>query len=605
MVPGKAGDGTMNAQNNESLPRLFLRSLPQIFRVSPRHFIIEYIFTFLDALMLVFTTLSLQDFFDRVTGLVGGNISLNSVLMSLALFALLKILDEAIDGVANFYGEFYAGKSGKKMMNLLNQKVDRLPAVQFENPDVLDQMNQAYRGAYDVRQLVHVFMDILCLYIPYFVFMGIYLYRIQSILLLILPLVFTPVLASHLLRSRYYTKLDDQTVTLRRKEEHYKECLTARPFFKETRALGASHFFLSRYTLTFKKIQQLRYQTDRKSQGVELVANTISLAGYIGILVLLISLLVQGRITVGAFSAVLTATLEMFNLMEEVFNSRLNELSATAGQIKKYFRFLDVPEQKYGSIHVEGKKALVLNHVSFTYPGASTPALVDVSFHQHPGETIAIVGENGSGKTTLSKLILGLYTPDEGQILLDGVSLADIVKDDLYKNFSCVFQNFQCYQLTLRHNVTISDFSNMHDSDDTQVWDALNAAGFHVNTEQMTQGLDTLISKEFAGTDLSRGEWQRLSIARAYYRPHQFIVLDEPTAAIDPFEEDRIYHDFMKLKKNHSAIIITHRLGAIKLADRVLLMKEGKLVGEGTHEILLLESPYYRTLWNAQSKYWQ
>lgn len=593
----------MSSSKREGFLQLVHKALPLVFRVSPSLFICEYAFTLMDALLLVLTTVTLQNFFEHVTGLAAGSVSFDSALISLLLFALLKASDEAVDGVANFIGEYYSGKSSQAMMNELNRKADRLDALRFEDPQILGQINQAYRGAYYVRDLIHVLMDIFCLYIPYFIFMGLFLHRTDPVLPWILLLVFIPVLASHFLRSNYHTKLDDRTVMMRRKEEHYRECLTARPFFKETRALGASTFFLTRYIQVFKRAQQLRYQTELKSQGVEIAANALSLAGYTGILWILVSLSVQGKITISSFSAILAATLDMFAMMNEVLDNRLGELSASLGQIRKYFRFLDLPEQEYGSVHIDEQKDIVLEKVSFTYPGAARPALAGISLHIAAGETLAIVGENGSGKTTLAKLILGLYPTHEGRILLGDVPLNELASDNAYKNASCVFQDFQRYQLSLRDNVAISDFAKLNISGDAEVQDALAAAGFRSNDQQMTEGLDTLISKEFGGTDLSRGEWQRLSIARAYYRSHLLIVLDEPTAAIDPFEEDRIYRDFMKLKKNHTAIIITHRLGAVRLADRVLVLKEGRIAGIGTHEQLLSESQYYRRLWAAQSRY--
>ena len=595
----------MSPTKEEGFLQIARKALPLVLRVSPGLFVFEYAVTVLDALLLVLTTVALRGLFEHVAGLAAGSVSFDSALMALLLFALLKAADEAIDGVANFTGEYYAGKSSQAMMNELNLKADRLDALKFEDPEILSQMDQAYRGAYNVRNLVHVLMDIACLYVPYFVFMGVFLQRAEPMLPLILLLVFVPVLASHFLRSRYYTRLDDRTVMLRRKEEHYKECLTARAFFKETRALGAGTFFLSRYIQAFKNAQELRYRTEIKSQGIAIAANGLTLAGYTAILAVLVSLLIQGRISIGSFSAILAATLEMFAMMTEVLDNRLGELSAGLGQIRKYFRFLDLPEQEYGEVHIDDQKDIVFEGVSFTYPGAERSALAGISLRIAAGETLAIVGENGSGKTTLAKLILGLYRPNTGRIVVGDVPLRELASGSAYKNASCVFQDFQRYQLSLRDNVAISDLAKLSASSDAEIQDALAAAGFRADDQQMTQGLDTLISKEFGGTDLSRGEWQRLSIARAYYRSHQLIVLDEPTAAIDPFEEDRIYRDFMELKRNHTAVIITHRLGAVRLADRVLVLREGRIAGIGTHERLLDESPYYRRLWTAQSRYLQ
>jgi len=153
----------MSPTKEEGFLQIARKALPLVFRVSPGLFVFEYAVTVLDALLLVLTTVSLRGFFEHATGLAAGLVSFDSTLMSLLLFALLKVLDEAIDGAANFIGEYYAGKSGQAMMNELNLKADRLDALNFEDPQILNQMDQAYRGAYNVRNLVHVLMDIACL----------------------------------------------------------------------------------------------------------------------------------------------------------------------------------------------------------------------------------------------------------------------------------------------------------------------------------------------------------------------------------------------------------------------------------------------------------
>ena len=225
----------------------------------------------------------------------------------------------------------------------------------------------------------------------------------------------------------------------------------------------------------------------------------------------------------------------------------------------------------------------------------------NVNLTIHRGETIAVVGENGAGKSTLIRLITGLYLPQNGRVTHNNKSTKEITPRVLFTGITGVFQNFQRYQLELSDNITISDMeSESKTQQDIDV--AVVQSGLRLDTDIFPNGYETMLSREFDGVDLSGGEWQKVAIARGVYRDHELIILDEPTAAIDPVEETKIYERFAKIARNKTAVIITHRLGSVKFADKIVVMKEGRIVGVGSHEKLLLSCLLYKNMWESQAQ---
>ena len=227
------------------------------------------------------------------------------------------------------------------------------------------------------------------------------------------------------------------------------------------------------------------------------------------------------------------------------------------------------------------------------------------------GETIAIVGENGSGKSTIIRLLTGLYEPDCGTVSYNGEDISKYKKSDIYKNTSAVFQKYQRYQMTLKENICISSVDREADIKEqkpelTGELDAIaEQAGITMDEKTYPEGYETMLSREFEGVDLSGGQWQRIAIGRGFYRNHGLIVLDEPTSAIDPYEETRIYNQFAEISRDKTAVIVTHRLGSVRLADRIVVMKGGEIVQVGTHEELMGEADgEYARLYRSQEQWY-
>ena len=287
--------------------------------------------------------------------------------------------------------------------------------------------------------------------------------------------------------------------------------------------------------------------------------------------------------------------------------ARVGEMKTNAGYLDQTFTLLDLPNSMYqGSLTTEKRSdrqyAVEFRHVSFRYPGSEIWALKNVSFKFEIGKRLAIVGQNGSGKTTFIKLLCRLYDPQEGQILLNGIDIRKYNYQDYMQIFSVVFQDFQLLSQSLGSNV-----AGAMEYDRAWVRQALEDAGFGDRLKTMPEGLDTQLYKGFGenGVEVSGGEAQKIAIARALYKDAPFIILDEPTAALDPIAEADIYSRFNDIAGDRTAIYISHRLSSCKFCDEIVVFDQGHIVQRGSHEALLRdETGLYRQLWDAQAQYY-
>lgn len=282
-------------------------------------------------------------------------------------------------------------------------------------------------------------------------------------------------------------------------------------------------------------------------------------------------------------------------------------IKTNTGYLDTTFKFLDIPNAMYrGSLTTEKRSdrqyEVEFRNVSFKYPGAENWALKNVSMKFKVGKRLAIVGENGSGKTTFIKLLCRLYDPQEGQILLNGIDIRKYNYRDYMDVFSIVFQDFQLISQPLGSNVAGSA-----SYDEAKTRQALIDAGFGDRLETMSDGLNTYLYKDFTenGVEVSGGEAQKIAIARALYKDAPFIILDEPTAALDPIAEAEIYSKFNDIAGDKTAIYISHRLSSCKFCDEIAVFHEGSVIQQGTHDELVAdENGKYHELWNAQAQYY-
>ncbi len=291
----------------------------------------------------------------------------------------------------------------------------------------------------------------------------------------------------------------------------------------------------------------------------------------------------------------------------EGFSGAFTALRTNNDYLEIFFDYLDTPtEMHYGTIPTEkrtdNRYDIEFHNVSFRYPESDSYALKNVNLKFAVGDSIAVVGMNGSGKTTMIKLLCRLYDPTEGYITLNGIDIQKYDYEDYLDLFSVVFQDFRLFSFSVGENV-----SAQVDFDEEKVWSSLEKAGMLPRVKAMPKELRTPVYKDFEedGVEISGGEAQKLAISRALYKDAAFVILDEPTASLDPIAENEIYSRFHEMVKDKTAVYISHRLSSCRFCDRILVFHEGRLIQDGSHKKLLedTQGKYYE-LWNAQAQYY-
>lgn len=297
-------------------------------------------------------------------------------------------------------------------------------------------------------------------------------------------------------------------------------------------------------------------------------------------------------------------TEQMLGIMDTC--NTMNRYSMEINVVREYFDYKEQFRFEGGKKlpdAADGKYEIELRNVSFRYPNNDTDTLHNINLRIAPGEKVAVVGLNGAGKTTLIRLISGFYDPTEGEVLLNGINIKEFNRREYYRLFSAVFQEFSILDATINDNITLEDDAKNPE----RVWEVISKAGLEVKVKNLPDGLNTIIGKKIYenGVLLSGGEEQRLILARALYKDAPILLLDEPTAALDPIAENDIYHKYNSMTNGKTSVFISHRLASTRFCDRILLLDKGRIIEEGTHDSLILSNGEYAKLFNVQKKYYQ
>ena len=377
---------------------------------------------------------------------------------------------------------------------------------------------------------------------------------------------------------------------------------------KDIRIFGLAPWLTELYDKNIRLFQDFYARSQRYHIWADMLDVVLALLRNGAAYGLLIAMALRGELSAAEFVLYFSAVSGFTGWVTGIF-SGLGQLHRQSVELSTLREFLEVPEE---FLFEEGKPlpvkpdhlyTLELRDVSYRYPGAERDTLSHVNLTLHPGEKLAVVGRNGAGKTTLIKLLCGLYDPTQGQVLLDGEDIRQYNRRDYYKHFSAVFQNFSVLAGTVAENVGQVQHK---DVDLPRMWDCLERAGLADKIREMPGQENTRLGREvyLDGVDLSGGQLQRLMLARALYKNAPVVVLDEPTAALDPIAESDLYQKYSDLTGNRTSVYISHRLASTRFCDRVLLIENGGIAEEGTHEALLAQGGRYAYLFELQSKYY-
>lgn len=564
-----------------------------IYRSSPRMFFIHIIFTTCHGLSWALQVMFMQKFFDVATQFTKKEVDYGVVILYLAIMVLTYAFCQLMNGVDNCHARLVSLNLSKCTNQLIFENIDRLNIIDFEDTNRLDTINKAVNGSNNVAWISITLMDIIFFYVTYFIFMGWYLFTLKPILGVCILIIFIPCIISKIVQTKAFENLENKIAPIRRECDYYEGCIKD---IQETRLLGATNLFLRMFERRIKELNHIVFMAQMRKSVINFILNIITVVGYGVIIYMLFIFVMKQEITIGAFAAVLTSIYRLYDFMNEVVSQRIGWAYENLAAVQNFFDFINEDRDENSLLSREPNQHITIKDVNFSYPSSEKKVLNNINFTIHKGETIAIVGENGSGKSTLCKLILGLYNPLSGEILY-GDKPIDTFN---YDNTSAIFQNYCCYKMTLEENITISQIDKIYDQ--PMIYDICSKSS--VILEDYKSGLNTMIGRDFDGVEISKGQWQRIGIARGLFRDSDFIVLDEPTAAIDPIQETELYNDFSKICSSKTAIIVTHRLGSAKIADRIIVMKNGEIVQYGNHYQLISVEGEYKNMFESQSKWY-
>lgn len=582
--------------------KILKRVTPLVFKAAPFFFGLFLTATILHGLSWAVKILYLQRFYDTTSEIIKTGGSIKTIYHSLIIYGAVIILAQVLNGINNFLFLPFNQKVIGKLMQKVHLKIAKVGAIEFEKAATLDSMNKAEMGIKNIFNMVFSFIMVMAFFLPYVLFMGIWLFTIKPILAIVLVISMMPCLLTKLVQVSMYAKLEDEIAPLRRSFDYYESTICSKEYFKETRILGITNYFKKLYYDTMVVLKKKSLQVAERACLFDLAGKGIGLAGYLIVLMLFVKALLTDDITAGTFAAIFTAIAKMQEMVGNMINLA-GDIGKDSGSINNLLDFLDMPETDGIITPKDFCEKIELKNVSFVYPEAKEESLTDVNLTINKGETIAIVGHNGAGKTTLVRLLTGIYQPTAGSVTIDGVPTKDIKSSSLYGLMSGVFQKFQKYQMTLRENVMISNLNL--ERDDDILFGMLKNADVDIDSPSFPDGLETMLSREFDGVDLSGGQWQRIAIARGINRESKMIVLDEPTAAIDPIEETKIYKKFKEISDERTTVLVTHRLGSARIADRIVVMENGHVVEIGSHDELINKKGTYFDLFMSQAQWYE
>ena len=376
---------------------------------------------------------------------------------------------------------------------------------------------------------------------------------------------------------------------------------------KEVKLFQLGPRLLQRYRDIFKKLFVEDRRLTLRRDGWGFVLGLVSTAAFYGAYAWIVITTINGQITLGA----MTMYLVLFRQGQAAVAASLSAISGMYEDnlyLSNLYDYLGqaVPARLGEAQHgPEPERGLEFKNVSFSYPGSTAKALDDVSFELSPGNSLALVGENGSGKTTLIKLLTRLYDPTEGRIFLDGLDLQQWDVEALRQRIGVIFQDFGRYQFSVGENIGAGDVRHI---DDAERWaDAARTGMAAPFIEDMPDGYETQLGRWFkGGRELSGGQWQKIALSRAFMRSDaDILVLDEPTAAMDALSEAAIFDHFRSESHNKMTILISHRFSTVRAADRIIVIHDGKILEQGTHESLLAENGQYAHLFKLQARGYQ
>lgn len=523
--------------------------------------------------------------------------------IELAIGIVSDLLGRSINLTDGLIGDLYSNKSSVEIIN----KTADIELKDLEDPDFYDKLERARRQTSSRVTLLTNILSQLQDIITVISLVGALIY-FEPWLILLLVLAIIPAFINEIKYSQSSYSLARSWTVERRELDYLRHTGASEETAKEVKLFGLTSFLANR----FENLAHLYYLQNRKLVVRRTiwggVFNILGVLSYYGAYILIIIRVIGGVLTVGELTFLSGSFSRLRKRLEGMF-FRFSKISESALYLKDYFDFLDIDIDKETTSQLLSLPPVIREgfefvDVYFAYPGAKVDVLRGVNFSLRLGEKMAFVGENGAGKTTLIKLILRFYEPSQGKILLDGVDIRSYNKAQYQQMFGVIFQDFIKYNFTVGENIGVGNIDKFTDEQQIKAAAEMSLAAEVVN--ELEFKYDTKMGKQFpGGVNLSGGQWQKVALGRAYMKDAKVVILDEPTSALDARAEYEAFQRFIGLTEGKTAVIISHRFSTVRMADRILVLKQGKVLELGTHEELLVNNKLYAELFKLQAEGYQ
>ena len=523
-------------------------------------------------------------------------------LLVAAEFAL-AVLGSVLTRIVDFLDSLLADKYTRHVSVRVMKHAAELDLLAYEDPVFYDRLERARVQATDrlgmiqaIGRLIQQVVTTVSLSI------AIMLFSPWLMLLLIACLVPAFLGESHF-AFLGYAKNFRQT-PIRRQLDYLRTLGGSREAAKELKLFGLRNFLTGRFIQLSDRIYDENVSLARRRLIAGSGLSLIGTIGYYSAYVFVIWRTVAGALTIGTLTFLVGAIQQASSNIQQIFSTLagIADQALFATDLLAFFEMQPTIRSKPKALPAPRPmmKGFEFRNVSFRYPGSSRLVLDSLNLHVYPGERVALIGENGEGKTTIVKLMTRLYDPTEGEILLDGVDLREYDLDDLYAEIGVIFQDFMRYEMTARENIAVGQIEQVNNSE------RLRTAARKSLAEQVIATLplhyEQMLGRRFEeGVDLSGGEWQKVALARAYLRDAQVLILDEPTAALDARSEFEVFQRFAELTEGKMALFISHRFSTVRMADRIVVLANGRIAEQGNHQQLMALGGRYAEMFEMQA----
>lgn len=578
-------------------------SIKTVKSVSPLYFYIRIAFICVELICSYGMLFLWRNIINTLTVNDEGSLIINSIIATIVAYASLTLFRELLGVATRMFSYRFNDSISFYLDSVMINKTADCDIAFFDSAKLRKTMRLSWRYVLNLQSMSEILFDA----ISNVTNLVISVTLLSSTNLIIVPIVILtsiPFLIADHRNRKLEMKFNNDNIIHDQKMEYYCDLFINENTRHEIRINQSDEYIIEQYKKVWEAWNKAKEKNVTRRFLNSIMGQMSLYIGEISMYILSVTKLTEGAIAVGDVSYFISLLAQFRGAFTGIFSMfvKYDDVSKKIDAIREFLEMEKPMVEKSGDKEPTNDLEIEFRNVSFKYPGTEKYVLKNCTFKIDQGETFGLVGLNGAGKSTIVKLLLRFYDPTEGSILINGIDIREYEIVKLRKLFGVLFQDYVKYSLSFRENIALSDIENISDSE--RVLEACRRSRALDFIHGWEKGIDENMTRRFDpnGKELSGGQWQRVSLARAFFRDAPIVLLDEPSAALDPIAEHRIFQDFTDASKGKSAMLISHRLSSITLADKILVLNDGHIIEQGTHKELMEQNGEYARLFNLQAE---